>query len=288
MKTNLEKQLKSIINTVETLGNCHICFHDFYRHILEHIPNIPLYHQNQYCIELKKMLPEQDHRCIKFDRSAVQHHLETCRTPFFKLCPYQVLELVVPVLKGDILYGVIFMGPFRAAAPLPVNSLIVQSRKLPTPMQKKLPGLDVQGMEHIANLGYMLSCCISEIICDVELPATPAQPGRKTEIEQFIVRNYNKGISLDTLAEFLELSESRTSRLLKEYFNTGLTELVNRQRLNYASNLLLRSEITIREAAQRAGFSSIEYFHRIFRKHTGITPLEYRRRQLQKSDHEKF
>lgn len=141
-----------------------------------------------------------------------------------------------------------------------------------------LPPLDRQGMEHLANLGYMLSCCISEIIRDMEQPPAAAPAGRKALIEQFISTNFNKGITLGMLAEFLNLSESRTSRLLKEYFDAGLTELVNRQRLNYAINTLQRAEVSARIAAQRAGFGSVEYFHRLFRRETGMTPQEYRKR----------
>ena len=145
-------------------------------------------------------------------------------------------------------------------------------------MPEQLPLLDRQGMEHLANLGYMLSCCISEIIRDMELPPAAAPAGRKALIEQFISTNFNKGITLGMLAEFLNLSESRTSRLLKEYFNAGLTGLVNRQRLNYAINTLQRAEVSARIAAQRAGFGSVEYFHRLFRRETGMTPQEYRKR----------
>ena len=99
MRTDPEKQLRSILETVETLGACRICFHDFYRHILEYIPDVPLFHQNRYCMSMKKMFPEQTQRCIRFDRNAVVRHLELHPGQFFKLCPFQVLELVVPVRK---------------------------------------------------------------------------------------------------------------------------------------------------------------------------------------------
>ena len=278
MRTDPEKQLRSILETVETLGACRICFHDFYRHILEYIPDVPLFHQNRYCMSMKKMFPEQTQRCIRFDRNAVVRHLELHPGQFFKLCPFQVLELVVPVRKEGALCGVIFLGPFRAAAPLPPDSLIATPKGLPRPVPEQLPPLDRQGMEHLANLGYMLSCCISEIIRDMELPPAAAPAGRKALIEQFISTNFNKGITLGMLAEFLNLSESRTSRLLKEYFNAGLTGLVNRQRLNYAINTLQRAEVSACIAAQRAGFGSVEYFHRLFRRETGMTPQEYRKR----------
>ncbi len=278
MKKNPEQQLKSILGTVELLGKCHICVHDFYRHILEYIPDVPLFHQNWYCTGLKKKLPDQERRCIKFDREAVCRHLTMHRGQFFKLCPCQVLELVVPIWKGKDLCGVIFLGPYRAADTLPPDSLIAPARDPAGALKDKPMPLDKQGMEHIANLGLMLSSYITEIIGDVKPPPVSAPAGRKGAIEQFIAVNFNRGISMEMLAEFLELSESRTGRLLKEYFNAGLTELVNKQRLNYAINTLQRAEVPVREAARRAGFDRIEYFHRLFKEKTGMTPGEFRRR----------
>lgn len=283
MKTNLSERLKSIIRTVEVLGNCHICFHDFYKHILKYIPEVPMYHHNHYCISLKKMFPRQEYYCIKFDRSAVLRHLETYRRPFFKLCPYQLLELVVPVEKDDTIYGVIFMGPYRATGCLPPETLRIASKltgdmqKTMCPLTEKLTLLDTRQMEHIMNLGHMLASCISETIDNFDIRQNKEETGRKQRIENFIARNFNNSITLETLADFLNLSTSRTSRLLKLYFGSGFSELLNRHRINYVTHTLLRSEITVREAADRAGFDSIEYFHRVFKKQMNMTPLEYRR-----------
>ncbi len=282
------KRLASIIRTVEALGHCHICFHDFFRHILEYVPDVPVYHQNDFCICLKNLFPEQKPTCIKFDRNAVVRHLEGKREPFFKQCPHHVLELVVPIYKDNVLCGILFMGPYRAGAPLSEDGLRGTPPRLNDkirreirPAFEKLPVLDQEGMTHIRNLGIMLASRIAETLAGMEIPPDAEEPGRRRRIEHFIARNFNQGATLDILADSLGLSTSRTSRLLKEYFNAGFSELLNQHRLGAAIHFLQRSELAINEVARRAGFDNIEYFHRIFKKHYGITPLEYRRKFLQ-------
>jgi transcriptional regulator GlxA family with amidase domain len=55
------------------------------------------------------------------------------------------------------------------------------------------------------------------------------------------------------------------------------TEAINRKRVSAASDYLLDSNLTIEQIAQKCGFSDPDYFRRVFRQHTGISPGDYRR-----------
>ena len=54
-------------------------------------------------------------------------------------------------------------------------------------------------------------------------------------------------------------------------------DYLNRFRIQQARELLFLSNETITQIATRVGFNDSAYFSRVFRKHTGQSPLDYRR-----------
>lgn len=95
------------------------------------------------------------------------------------------------------------------------------------------------------------------------------------EITAYICRNYRKQFSLDNLAEYFFISKSYLSRIFKDVTGVTITEYTNIQRIKYAKGLLENKHCNITRLASDAGFDSITYFERIFKKYTGLSPLEY-------------
>lgn len=94
--------------------------------------------------------------------------------------------------------------------------------------------------------------------------------------KKYIQSHYHEPITLEDIAGAACLSQSHFCRLFKQ--ETGFTpiEYLNSVRLENAKTLLLYSNYTLTEIADRVGFSSIHYFSRCFKKHEGISPLSYR------------
>ena len=57
----------------------------------------------------------------------------------------------------------------------------------------------------------------------------------------------------------------------------SVTEFLNMKRLEYATELLLTSDMAVSEIADLCGFNSRSYFNRLFRSRYGVTPVEYRK-----------
>ena len=88
----------------------------------------------------------------------------------------------------------------------------------------------------------------------------------------YIHVNYNKHITLDSLASVSGYSKSRFSKL---FFNeTGSTpiEYINVLRLENARRMLLSSRLSIGEVAEACGFGDQLYFCRLFKKKYQISP----------------
>ena len=92
----------------------------------------------------------------------------------------------------------------------------------------------------------------------------------------YIEVNFHKDISLDELANELGISSYYFSKLFKEEKGEGFVEYLTRRRVDEAKALLKSPEHSIKEIGVACGYSDPNYFSRIFKKATGMTPTEYK------------
>ncbi|GIP34168.1 helix-turn-helix domain-containing protein [Paenibacillus sp. J2TS4] len=97
-------------------------------------------------------------------------------------------------------------------------------------------------------------------------------------IEKYIREHYDKDISLQDVAATVHMSESYFSRVFKKYSGVSFIEYVTQLRLEKAKQLLQRPDAKIYEVALAVGYQDSRYFSQLFRKWTGETPTEFRRR----------
>ena len=83
-------------------------------------------------------------------------------------------------------------------------------------------------------------------------------------------------ITIDELADTVNLSKHYFMRFFKKYMGMTCIEYINDYRLNIASNLLLTTRVQITEVAASIGITNLSYFNRIFKKKFHMTPKEYR------------
>ncbi|WP_077616993.1 response regulator [Bacillus sinesaloumensis] len=93
--------------------------------------------------------------------------------------------------------------------------------------------------------------------------------------KEFLDKNYEKSISLDTVAEQVGISSYYLSKLFKERFQHTIIEYLTNIRLEKAKELLL-SRVSLKEIALSIGYKDPNYFSRVFKKELGMSPSEYR------------
>lgn len=82
-------------------------------------------------------------------------------------------------------------------------------------------------------------------------------------------------LSLKSLALQINVNASYLSSLFKKEMGMPLTEYVNRCRVSHAQLLLLTTELPIKAIAKECGISDMQYFSRMFKRITGVTPKVY-------------
>ena len=90
----------------------------------------------------------------------------------------------------------------------------------------------------------------------------------------------DEDLSLGRLSEALELTKNQLSQFLNKYHKKNFNNFVNSYRIDEAKKILLEEQKRqILSIALSVGFNSYSAFHTTFKKMTGITPADFRRRQ---------
>ncbi|MBR4060655.1 MAG: helix-turn-helix transcriptional regulator [Lachnospiraceae bacterium] len=86
----------------------------------------------------------------------------------------------------------------------------------------------------------------------------------------------DRELSQQQVADRFEISVYSLSKMFNNQIGTGFVEYINSKRIEYAKELLLTTEKNVKEIAFLVGFSNSKYFTEIFKKYTGVTPVEFR------------
>lgn len=92
----------------------------------------------------------------------------------------------------------------------------------------------------------------------------------------YINLHKDRELSREEIASHVFLNPDYLTRIFKKETGLGIAEYMLRERLNVAKDLLLLTEMSISEIASHVGYSNFSHFSRIFKKHTGKNPMDYR------------
>lgn len=92
---------------------------------------------------------------------------------------------------------------------------------------------------------------------------------------RYIEDNYQSA-SLQELCLKLNYNNYWLSRTIKKLTGKNFTQLLQQQRLTYASQLLSSTKLSIAQIASMVGYDNISFFHRIFREKFQLSPRQYR------------
>jgi two-component system, response regulator YesN len=98
----------------------------------------------------------------------------------------------------------------------------------------------------------------------------------------YIKLHHNEEISLNQIADLINISPNYFSTLFKKELDMNFSEYIINYRIEKAKELLLGTRLLSYEISQRVGFRDGAYFSRTFKKATGLSPNEYRKRWFER------
>jgi len=97
------------------------------------------------------------------------------------------------------------------------------------------------------------------------------------KVIRIMERDYNRDISLHSVAEELSMNPAYISRLFKQITGQSFVDYLKRIRIEKSKELLLNSELKINEVGKRVGYEHSYYFIKVFKETIGLTPGEYKK-----------
>lgn len=108
-------------------------------------------------------------------------------------------------------------------------------------------------------------------------PGNPAFSHTTRMVLSYLRWHYaDPALSLDSIAEYVHLNPAYLSDSFKKDTGMNLKRLITEVRIKRACFLLRTTNLSVANIAARTGYRSANYFSRLFRQETGMTPLQYR------------
>jgi len=247
------------------------------------IDNAGVFHTNQGMAIFNRM--RQSHtkntvcdiafcqKCVRHCRYAMNEKCAGSQEPFLETCWTGVTEIVIPLQRAGIHYGMLYAGLWRQAGSLPPAGL---PKKFYAAYEQLFFLPPPEKLENFKNILKVFTAGILDLL--KELNTFESTPGtRGNRIIEFIKAHAAEKIELADVAAHLNLSSSRTSYLISKTLNKSFPELLNEERLKRVKTLLAASNMTLNEIAAQTGFSDEYYLVRIFKRQNGFTPGQYRK-----------
>lgn len=92
----------------------------------------------------------------------------------------------------------------------------------------------------------------------------------------YIHKNYHLDLSLDDVAGSIRMGSSYFSTYFKQETGSTFIEYLTALRLEKAKQLMSNADLKLYEIAVQVGYQDVKYFSRVFKKVTGVPPVEYR------------
>jgi len=93
-----------------------------------------------------------------------------------------------------------------------------------------------------------------------------------SQLQNYIVSNCCKSIRLTDLADYIERSPNYVTKIFKDVLDQSPIEYIHQVKIAKAFELLQTNSMTVSDISDHLGYCELSYFHRIFKKFTGVTP----------------
>lgn len=112
---------------------------------------------------------------------------------------------------------------------------------------------------------------------DLKLPETSEDI---SDLILFLHTNYNRKITIEELTDIFHINRTTLSDKFKNSTGTTIIDYLVKLRIKMASIMLRDTLLPISEISDRVGFNDSVHFTRMFKKHFGCTPSDYREKHI--------
>lgn len=218
-------------------------------------------------------------QCARCDKAAFER-AAVCKEVYSYRCHAGLTEAVAPILDGREVIGYIMIGQMRESSDEEKQwqSLSGSFAAL---------GIDVGFLrsafariksvtpEEIQSCSRILQACAAYIWLDRYVQVRREELPKK--LERYLEENLSGRLSLTEIAQQLGVGKTTLCACAKESFGVPVGELIAQRRIERAKRILLETDEPVSAVAEQAGVADYNYFSKLFKARTGMSPRDYRR-----------
>ncbi|HEY9528645.1 MAG TPA: AraC family transcriptional regulator, partial [Anaerolineales bacterium] len=212
---------------------------------------------------------------LKLDKSAVENYLRCgSRDEFDQFFDAYLLPLSETTLRSTLIKNYVFVDVILATAKLihelggDIDNLLPELNSI------EMISSSVKSVKQLRDEAYKF-ISIGLAYRDSHLNGQHAHLIRQTK--EYIEHHYtNPGLSLSEVAAQANLSAGHFSAVFSQETRQTFKEYLTEVRINKARELLRMTTLRSAEIAYQVGYNDPHYFSTVFKKNTGLSPIEFR------------
>lgn len=239
---------------------------------LSYPPQLP-----RFC-RLVRAAPGGAQGCRVCDENACRR-AQREKNPIIYVCHAGLIEVITPILAEDVTVGYLLLSHIVQGVDEAAEWAVVQQRCAAyglggTALQEAYAQLPRAPYSIFRSAADLLSLAARAIYLEHIARLVPGGP--QDRLNRFLSEHLSEELKIPRICRELGFSRTALYQLAKEAYGCGLSEHIARLRIQKAIQLLTETDCSIGEICRRIGIQDYNYFFRIFRRQTGVTPRFYR------------
>jgi len=281
------QSLQTLIDLIGTSAGVHISILDQKGVLQSRLTRLSfrnVIHSTDFCTAVKST--DRGYRaCLRCKKLANRKALSQ-KDPFAGECIFGLWEAALPIVKGDEILAVIYVGNTlrdEKESFLRLEKSCAALRLDPEPLREIMKGCPtVSDREALFRIAEIVGDYLRLLLAAQEEEACREEHWLVSLMKHYAAEEEGKAMTLKEIAALHGKNEKYLGRLFRRETGVGFCRYHALIRLEKAQALLSRPGGTVLDVALSCGFENLTYFYRLFRKEYGTTPLEYRKKELER------
>lgn len=225
-------------------------------------------------------LPEGHERCVACDQCKIRHYTAEKGFQFYR-CHAGICEAIMPLYDKRNPLAYLAVGCYLDASPIEeqwerTRSLLDWWPSGPDTLRDAFFQFRQYSQPEIQAYTETLEALSSYIQLKGMILTTEQTDLQKLEL--YLDQHYMEKLSLASISKELHIGRTKLCALAKELSDgSTLSHLIAQRRIGAAKRLLLQSSLPISAVGEAVGISDYNYFSKVFRSATGMTPSAFRK-----------
>lgn len=194
------------------------------------------------------------------------------REPVRHVCAAGLTDIAVPLIHTDEILGYLMLGQIRMKNEFPEIEFDIGANR--AQLEELYSELHTHSEESVVAIMHIAEMLTKYIL--LENMIKPRHNGAADAITSYINSHLTEKLTVEKIAKNVFLSPSGIYKAINKHYGCTVSEYIASKRIDLSLPLLRESEHSVEDIAIMVGFSSPAYFSRIFKKHLGVSPLQYR------------